>query len=54
MRRCATTDPTEVAHARRDHLEQATGKDFIPMVHRHGVLPWLLRIARVGSPYRQR
>ncbi|MGW5076529.1 MBL fold metallo-hydrolase [Rhodococcus sp. NPDC004095] len=43
------TDPTEVAHARRDHLEQATGKDFIPMVHRHGVLPWLLRIARVGA-----
>ncbi|NKR44566.1 MBL fold metallo-hydrolase [Rhodococcus hoagii] len=43
------TDPTEVAHARRDYLEQATGKDFIPMLHRHGVLPWLLRIARAGA-----
>ncbi|MFM1731248.1 MBL fold metallo-hydrolase [Prescottella soli] len=43
------TDPAEVAHARRDYLEQATGKDFIPMVHKHGVLPWLLRIARAGA-----
>lgn len=43
------TDPTEVAHARRDYLEQATGKDFLPMLHRHGVLPWLLRIARAGA-----
>ncbi|MEV0945633.1 MBL fold metallo-hydrolase [Rhodococcus sp. NPDC049939] len=43
------TDPAEVAHARRDYLEQATGKDFIPMLHKHGVLPWLLRIARVGA-----
>ncbi|AOW94312.1 MBL fold metallo-hydrolase [Rhodococcus sp. WMMA185] len=43
------TDPTEVAHARRDYLEQAKGKDFIPMLHKHGVLPWLLRIARVGA-----
>ncbi|MFC4604396.1 MBL fold metallo-hydrolase [Rhodococcus kronopolitis] len=43
------TDPTEVAHARREYLEQATGKDFIPMLHKHGVLPWLLRIARAGA-----
>ncbi len=43
------TDPTEVAHARRDYLEQATGRDFLPMLHRHGVLPWLLRIARAGA-----
>lgn len=43
------TDPTEVAHARRDYLEQATGPDFLPMLHRHGVLPWLLRIARAGA-----
>lgn len=43
------TDPVEVAHARRDHLEQATGPDFLPMLHRHGVLPWLLRIARAGA-----
>lgn len=43
------TDPIEVAHLRRDYLEQATGKDFVPMLHRHGVLPWLLRIARAGA-----
>ncbi len=43
------TDPTEVAHARRDYLEQATGKDFVPRLHQHGVLPWLLRIARAGA-----
>ncbi|MDG3010228.1 MBL fold metallo-hydrolase [Rhodococcus sp. D2-41] len=43
------TDPVEVAHARRDYLEQATPKDFLPMLHRRGVLPWLLRIARVGA-----
>ncbi|RDI19011.1 glyoxylase-like metal-dependent hydrolase (beta-lactamase superfamily II) [Rhodococcus sp. AG1013] len=43
------TDPTEVAHVRRDYLEQATAKDFLPMLHRHGVLPWLLRIARAGA-----
>ncbi|CAM3120875.1 MBL fold metallo-hydrolase [Prescottella defluvii] len=43
------TDPTEVAHARREYLEQATGKDFIPMLHKHGVVPWLLRIARAGA-----
>jgi len=43
------TDQTEVAHARRDYLEQATGKDFVPMLHKHGVLPWLLRIARAGA-----
>ncbi|GAA4478890.1 MBL fold metallo-hydrolase [Rhodococcus olei] len=43
------TDPTEIAHLRRDHLEQATGKDFIPMLHKHGVLPWLVRIARAGA-----
>ncbi|MFF0816824.1 MBL fold metallo-hydrolase [Rhodococcus sp. NPDC003318] len=43
------TDPTEVAHARREHLEQATAKDFLPMLHRHGVLPWLLRVARAGA-----
>ncbi|MET4612390.1 glyoxylase-like metal-dependent hydrolase (beta-lactamase superfamily II) [Rhodococcus sp. PvR044] len=42
-------DPTEVAHARRDYLEQATAKDFIPMLHKHGVLPWLLRVARAGA-----
>ncbi|QCQ90220.1 MBL fold metallo-hydrolase [Rhodococcus sp. SGAir0479] len=43
------TDPVEVAHARRDYLEQATGRDFVPMLHKHGVLPWLLRIARAGA-----
>ncbi|RVW00391.1 MBL fold metallo-hydrolase [Rhodococcus spongiicola] len=43
------TDPTEVAHARRDYLEQATGKDFVPMLYKHGVLPWLLRVARAGA-----
>lgn len=43
------TDPVEVAHARRDHFEQATAKDFLPMLHRHGVLPWLLRVARAGA-----
>ncbi len=43
------TDPVEVPHARRDHLEQATATDFLPILHRHGVLPWLLRVARVGA-----
>lgn len=43
------TDPVEVAHARRDYLEQATARDFVPMLHKHGVLPWLLRIARAGA-----
>lgn len=43
------TDSTEVAHARREYLEQATGKDFIPMLHKHGVLAWLVRIARAGA-----
>lgn len=43
------TDPIEVSHARRDRLEQATATDFLPILHRHGVLPWLLRVARVGA-----
>ncbi|WP_305095373.1 MBL fold metallo-hydrolase [Prescottella sp. R16] len=43
------TDAVEVAHARRDYIEQAAAPDFLPMIHRHGVLPWLLRIARAGA-----
>lgn len=43
------TDPVEVAHLRRDYLEQATAKDFVPMLHRHGVARWLLSIARAGA-----
>ncbi|WP_241665757.1 MBL fold metallo-hydrolase [Prescottella subtropica] len=43
------TDAVEVAHARRDYLEQAAAPDFLPMIHKHGVLPWLLRVARAGA-----
>jgi glyoxylase-like metal-dependent hydrolase (beta-lactamase superfamily II) len=43
------TDPVEVAHARRDYLEQAGPLDVAANLWRPGVLPWLLRVGRVGA-----
>ncbi|KAA1426880.1 MBL fold metallo-hydrolase [Nocardioides antri] len=41
--------PAEVAHVRRDHLEQATPVQVARNSHRRGVLAWSLRIARAGA-----
>lgn len=41
--------PTEVAHVRRDHLEQATPVQVARNAHHRGVLAWSLRIARAGA-----
>lgn len=43
------TDPIEVAHAHRDHLEQAGPIDVVRNLWRPGVLPWALRISRAGA-----
>lgn len=43
------TDPVEVAHAHREHLEQAGPADVARNLARPGVLPWAVRIARVGA-----
>lgn len=43
------TDPVEVAHARRDHLEHAGPADVVRNLWRPGVLPWALRISRAGA-----
>ncbi len=45
----AYLDPVEVAHARRDYLEQAGPLDVAKNILRPGVLPWSLRIMRVGA-----
>lgn len=45
----AFTDPVEVAHAHRDHLEQADQRDVARNLWRRGALPWTLRILRVGA-----
>ena len=45
----ALTDPIEVAHARRERLEQANELDIARNLWRPGVLPWTLRILRVGA-----
>ncbi len=42
-------NPTEVAHARRDYLEQATPLDVTKNIAKHGVLGWSLRIMRAGA-----
>lgn len=42
-------DATELANARRDVLEQATPLDIVRNLHRPGVLPWALTIARKGG-----
>jgi glyoxylase-like metal-dependent hydrolase (beta-lactamase superfamily II) len=42
------TDATEVRHAHRDYLEQASPKDVAANLLRPGMLPWLLRVGRVG------
>lgn len=42
-------DPIEVAHARRDLLEQAGPADIARNVWRPGVLPWAARIIRAGA-----
>lgn len=41
--------PTEVAHARRDYLEQATPLDVTRNIAKHGMLGWSLRITRAGA-----
>ncbi len=42
-------DPDEVAHARRELLEQAGPLDVVKQLWRPGVLPWSLRISRAGA-----
>ena len=42
-------DPVEVAHARREYLEQAGAGDVLKHALRPGVLPWSLRIMREGA-----
>ncbi len=43
------TDAVEVAHARRERLEQAGRADVLRNIARPGVLPWALRISRKGA-----
>ncbi len=43
------TGAIEVRHAHREFLEQAGPKDVIANLWRPGVLPWLLRVMRVGA-----
>jgi glyoxylase-like metal-dependent hydrolase (beta-lactamase superfamily II) len=43
------TDPVEVRHAKREYLEQAGPLDVAKNIWRPGVLPWALRITRVGA-----
>lgn len=42
------TDATEVKHAHRDYLEQASPMNVAANLWRPGVLPWLIRVSRVG------
>jgi glyoxylase-like metal-dependent hydrolase (beta-lactamase superfamily II) len=42
-------DPVEVAHARRDYLEQAGPMDIVKNIWRPGVAAWSMRIMRVGA-----
>ncbi|MGH3155620.1 MAG: MBL fold metallo-hydrolase [Streptosporangiaceae bacterium] len=41
-------DPIEVAHARREYLEQLSPGRLLANLWRPGVLPWTLRIMRAG------
>lgn len=43
------TDPAEVAHARREYLEQAGPAEVARNILRPGVFTWSLRIMRVGA-----
>lgn len=43
------TDAVEVRHAKREYLEQAGPLDVAKNIWRPGVLPWTLRIMRVGA-----
>jgi glyoxylase-like metal-dependent hydrolase (beta-lactamase superfamily II) len=42
------TDETEVAHAHRDYLEQASRTDVIANLWRPGMAAWLVRVSRAG------
>lgn len=42
-------DPAEVAHARRERLEQAGPADIAKVAWRPGVLGWSMRIVRAGA-----
>ena len=42
-------DPVEVAHARREYLEQLTPARLTRILWRPGVLPWALRVLRAGA-----
>ncbi|WP_208820010.1 MBL fold metallo-hydrolase [Pseudonocardia alni] len=41
--------PVEVAHARREHLEQLAPARVLAALWRPGVLPWAVRVARAGA-----
>lgn len=41
--------PTEVAHARREYLEQLTPRELVTKLGRPGVLPWAVRVLRAGA-----
>ncbi|MYR07477.1 MBL fold metallo-hydrolase [Gordonia sp. SID5947] len=41
-------DPVEVAHARRDHLQQAGPLDILPIAYRPRVLRWLATVTPLG------
>lgn len=45
----AFADPAEVAHARREYLEQAGVGDVVRNIFKSGMLPWSLRAARAGA-----
>jgi glyoxylase-like metal-dependent hydrolase (beta-lactamase superfamily II) len=45
----AYLDPVEVAHARRERLEQAGPADIAKAAWRPGVLPWSVRVMRAGA-----
>jgi glyoxylase-like metal-dependent hydrolase (beta-lactamase superfamily II) len=42
-------DAVEVAHAKREYLEQAGPLAVVKNIWRPGVLPWSVRVARVGA-----
>ncbi|GAA2352262.1 MBL fold metallo-hydrolase [Saccharopolyspora halophila] len=41
--------PVEVAHARREYLEQLTPRELLPRLWRPRVLPWAVRVLRAGA-----
>ncbi|WP_347955547.1 MBL fold metallo-hydrolase [Gordonia aichiensis] len=42
-------DPAEVAHARREYLEQADASTIAPIAHRPRVMRWLAGVVRLGA-----